>query len=358
MDALFVLDQDFKTIKIFDTFESVLWVERYSEYGDFEIYAPISSDALLYFQINHYLWRKDSDYMMIVEDIQISLDVENGNYITIKGKSLESLLSRRIVWQQTILNGSLQEGIKKLVTDAIISPTDEGRKIPNFIFEDSTDIAITSLKVDTQFTGDNLYEAVVSLCYANDIGFRVRYRTSDNAFVFSLYAGTHRDYSQDIKPYVTFSPEFDNLESSDYREDITGLRTVALVAGEGEGADRTTVTVLPYKEEYTGVNRRELYVDARDLSSSDGETTLTPEQYAALLASRGLEYLVDYIFNKVFEGSVNPNSMFKYGEDYFLGDVVQIRNEFGLEAKVRITEVIRSVATDGETLMPTFQIVN
>lgn len=357
MDALFVLDQSFNTVKIFDTFESVLWVERYSEYGDFEIYAPVSVDALLYFQVNFYLWRKDSDYMMIIEDIKIDLDVENGNYITVKGRSLESLLTRRIVWKQTILNGNLQNAIKKLLNDAIIAPEDQARKIPNFIFEDSTDPAITSLTVDTQFTGDNLYDAIVSLCSVNDIGFKVSYRLTDNAFIFKLYAGTHRDYSQNIKPYVTFSPEFDNLESSSYREDISSLRTVALVAGEGEGEERATVTVLPYSEEYTGVNRRELFVDARDLSSTDGETTLTPEEYATLLAARGLEYLVDYIFNRLFEGSVNPSSMFKYGEDYFLGDVVQIRNEFGIEAKVRITEVIRSNATDGDTLMPTFQIV-
>lgn len=355
METIYILDGNFNTVKILDTIESVLWVERYSEYGDFELYAPVTYDHLLYFQIGYYLWRKDSDYMMIIESIQTSLDFENGNHMTVKGRSLESLLTRRIVWTQTILNGNLQDAIERLLNEAIISPSDEKRKIPNFIFERSTDEAITSLKVDTQFTGDNLYESVMLLCSYNDIGFKVRFRTTDNTFIFSLYKGKDRDYSQNALPHVVFSPNFDNLEASSFIEDAVGLRTVALVAGEGEGANRKSVTVFPYSEEYTGLHRRELFVDARDLSSEDG--AISEKDYNKLLTSRGLEYLIDYVFNRTFEGSVNPFAMFRYGEDYFLGDKVQIQNEFGLNARVQITEVIRSYSLDGESLVPTFVIV-
>lgn len=43
------------------------------------------------------------------------------------------------------------------------------RAIDNFIFEPSTDPRITELTVDAQFTGDDLYSVVKSLCQGNDI---------------------------------------------------------------------------------------------------------------------------------------------------------------------------------------------
>lgn len=358
---LTVLDKQFRAISIFDTFESLIWTERYNEYGDFEIYTPVTVQALLYFQIGNYLIRKDSDRAMIVEDIQMDLSTEDGNKLIIKGRSLESILARRIVWDQTRIQGNLQNGIEKLLNDAIISPADPNRKISNFVFNRSTDPAVTQCTIDVQFTGDNLYEAINIMCLQNSLGFKIEL-SDDNQFIFSLYAGVHRDYSQEKNPYVTFSPKFDNLESSNYVTSQELLKTIALVAGEGEGADRVRLTVEPYTQPYNGIDRRELYVDARDLSSSyyegNEEKQLTPEEYAALLTNRGLEYLADNTATEEFEGSVNPYSMFVYGRDYFVGDVVQIRNEFDIEAKVRITEIVRSNSTDGDTLVPTFEFVD
>lgn len=49
---------------------------------------------------------------MIVEKIQITSDTEDGNHVTVTGRSLESILDRRIVWGQKLLSGNLQNGIK------------------------------------------------------------------------------------------------------------------------------------------------------------------------------------------------------------------------------------------------------
>lgn len=355
MDVI-VLNKQFIAVATFDTFKSILWTERYREYGDFEIYTPVTLQSILDFQKGYYLLRKDSEKVMIIEKTKMDLSVEDGNQYIITGRSLESILDRRIVWDQTRIQGNLQNGIKKLLEDAIIDPTDESRKIPNFVFKASTDEAVTSCTIDIQFTGDNLYEAIVEMCASCDLGFKITLST-DNELVFELYAGKHRDYSQNANPFITFSPKFDNLESSSYVSSDETLRTIALVAGEGEGADRTRITTSLYETPYTGLERRELYVDARDISSTDGDTQISAEDYQKLLETRGLSYLIDYMSTEEFEGSVNPYSMFVYGRDYFVGDVVQIENEFGIQAKVRITEIIRSSATDGDTLVPTFEIL-
>ena len=50
--------------------------------------------------------------------------------------------------------------------------------------------------------------------------------------------------------------------------------------------------------------------------------------------------------------------MFKYGIDFFMGDIVQFANEYGHESKVRVIEMVRSEDEDGCSAYPTFETVN
>lgn len=159
---LIVLDTSLKMLSVLDTFESLIWTERFSAYGDFEVYTSINDSVLEILKDDYYLWLKESDQTMIVEDRKIESDAENGNHFTVTGRSLESILERRIIWKQTILSGNFQNGIKKLLDENIINPSDASRKVEGLIFEASTDPAITGLTVDAQFTGDNLYDAIKS----------------------------------------------------------------------------------------------------------------------------------------------------------------------------------------------------
>lgn len=257
---LIVLDTSLKMLSVLDTFESLIWTERYSAYGDFEVYTSINDSILEILKDDYYLWLKESDQTMIVEDRKIESDAENGNHFTVTGRSLESILERRIIWKQTILSGNFQNGIKKLLDENIINPSDASRKVERLIFEASTDPAITGLTVDAQFTGDNLYDAIKKLCDSKNIGFRIKL-SDDNKFVFKLYAGADRSYDQFTNPYVIFSPKFENVINTNYLESKKTLKTVTLVAGEGEGADRKTTTVACSSGAGTGLNRRELYTD-------------------------------------------------------------------------------------------------
>ena len=117
---LIVLDTSLKMLSVLDTFESLIWTERYSAYGDFEVYTSINDSVLEILKDDYYLWLKESDQTMIVEDRKIESDAENGNHFTVTGRSLESILERRIIWKQTILSGNFQNGIKKLLDENII----------------------------------------------------------------------------------------------------------------------------------------------------------------------------------------------------------------------------------------------
>lgn len=352
MDLL-VLNKNLDVIAIVDVYESIIWTERYYEYGDFELYTAMTQDLLNYIKTDNYIQRVGSDRVMIIEEIRIDTDSDTGNHITVTGRSLESILDRRVVWSQTTISGNLQNGLKKLINENIISPSKEERKISNFIFKDSTDSQITGLTVEAQYTGDNLYDVISKVCEEKSIGFKVSLN-ENKQFVFELYAGADRSYEQTNYPYVVFSPNFDNIINSNYLESKENLKNVALVGGEGEGTARKYLAI----GNTSGLDRRELFVDARDISSEgeDGQT-LTTEQYNELLKQRGNEYLADYTDLVSFEGAVETNIMYKYGVDFFDGDIVQIANEYGHEAKVRILEVVISENEEGNSVYPTFKTI-
>lgn len=187
---LIVLDTSLKMLSVLDTFESLIWTERYSAYGDFEVYTSINDSILEILKDDYYLWLKESDQTMIVEDRKIESDAENGNHFTVTGRSLESILERRIIWKQTILSGNFQNGIKKLLDENIINPSDASRKVERLIFEASTDPAITGLTVDAQFTGDNLYDAIKSCAIPRISVSESSCPTITNSFLNSMPAKT------------------------------------------------------------------------------------------------------------------------------------------------------------------------
>jgi hypothetical protein len=352
---LLTLNTNFEADDTVDTFKSLIWVDRYSEYGDFEIYVPANTEMINKFIPDYYLWTDDSDHTMIIEDRKIESDVENGNNLVITGRSLESILTRRIIWEQTILNGYLEEQIEKLLNENVINPSLSERKIDNFVFEKSGDSYIESLKVEAQFTGTNLYEAIKSLCDAESIGFKITLN-EENQFVFKLYSGEDRSYEQDTNPYVVFSPNFENIVNSNYVESKNTLKNVALVAGEGEGSARRKIVVGSSTE--SGLTRRELFVDARDISSSTDSGTLTDDQYNAQLSQRGLEKLSENEITKSFEGEVETTQMYHYNEHFFMGDICQLENEYGMESRVRVVEFIHSEDDGGIETYPTFKVID
>lgn len=351
MDVL-VLNTNFETTANVDTFKSMIWTDRYNAYGDFEIYLPVDPKFLEFFKEDYYLWLKESDHCMIVEGIVIDSDTEEGNHIIITGRSLESILTRRIVWGQKVLKGNLQNAVKTLLNEAIISPSIADRKINNFIFEASTDTRITELTIDTQYTGDDLYTIINNLCMENNIGFKI-ILNDENQFVFSLYSGVDRSYNQTTNPYVIFSPNFENIINSNYLTSKANFKNVTLVAGEGEGSARITTIV----GSASGLDRREIFTDARDVSSTVENGTLSDAEYRSQLEARGIKNLSEHTVSTAFEGEVEVMHLFKYGEDFFIGDVVQIANEYGHEGAAYISELIISQNEEGVSIYPTFKTV-
>lgn len=350
---LLALNSEFIAIGVIEEYESILWVDRYCEFGEFEIYAPVSYNALNLLNTNNYIWSDKSEHVMIIESRKIVTNPEQGSRLIVTGRSLESILERRIVWDATILTGSLQDSVETLLNENIISPTDTNRQISNFEFEESLDPIITALTVDIQLNGENLYETIQLLCDVYDIGFRITL-SEDNKFIFALYSGKDRSYDQEDNSYVTFSPKFENLLSSDYQENMQSLKTTALVEGVGV----KIVSELSSENPQTGVFRREIYTNATDLLPEIDGVPLSPADYEAQLDYRGKEQLYNSIFLPSFEGQVDTDVLYKYGEDFFMGDIVQLINEYEMESRVKVVELVYSESVAGVETYPTFVVVS
>ncbi len=351
---LLVLNTNYESIAVLDTYESLIWTDRYNSYGDFEMFFAMDESSLEYLKEDNYLWLKDSEHTMIIEDIRIDADTEDGNHLVVTGRSLESILERRIIWGQRVFTGNLQTAIQTMLNESIISPSIADRKISNFRFVASTDPKITSLTIDNQYTGDDLYTVIKGLCEENNIGFKI-ILADDNWFEFSLYAGVDRSYDQTENPYVVFSPNFENIINSNYFSSKASYRNVTLVAGEGEGTARKTTVV----GSGSGLNRREVFTDARDISSeTEDGVTLSDTEYYAQLRSKGLKTLADHPITTAFEGEVEVTRLFKYGEDFYIGDIVQIANEYGNEGSAYISELIISRSEAGFSVYPTFKTIS
>jgi hypothetical protein len=322
---------------VIDSFSSLIWTKRYYTCGDFEICIPADDELLEFIKADYFIRREDDDTVMIIERLQIQTDVENGDYFIISGRSLESILARRVITTQILINSMNPIlGIKLLVDTCTFGSR---RAIPGLVVDTSFPLDET---VTTQFTGNTLINAISSICTRYGIGFKII--LSEQTLTLSFYQGEEVN--------VTFSPEYDNLINSTYVFDYTNYANFAHVAGEGEGRDRRGRGVNTIIE--SGLAHREVYVDARDISSNNGEVSSV--DYAKMLEERGLQKLeVEHSVTKSFEAEIEPNMTYEYGKDYNLGDIITVTNEYGIISKPRIVEIIESWDENGYTVVPTFE---
>lgn len=384
IDAL-ILNRQLQTECIVDAFESFIWTDRYREPGDFELYFPADSKITPYAKEDYYIWQKHSDRLMIIESLNITTNAEDGAHVTLSGRSLECLLERRVIAYRTIIQGNLQNGIRHILNENVISPGDADRKIDRIRFLYNDDPRVTKLTCDLNLLGEYVLDVIQDVCEANDLGFKMTYNEPNGTFDFMLYYGEDRSYAQEKNPWVVFSPGFDNLMSSNYLSTSRDLRTAAVVGGDANYERGQEVVDVDGRPELTGMDRREMYVDGSDIELPNptvneesirerlekrGKTeseiqaaidaanadalAQTTAVYRNQLQQKGLEELAKTYIVEAFEGEIEAVRQYVYDRDFFIGDVVQVRDSYGKEASSRITEVVRSHDLSGEIMTPTF----
>lgn len=220
----------------------VIWEQRAFSAGSFSLESLITEDSNALLVPENILWIS-GDYAGVIEHVQQQAG-ENGPYITVKGRDLTGLLDRNILWGRYALSGTVAEVMRQLVDDCCIHPTrgdTEARKIPGLVLAEADGMQGASILA--QKTGGTLLEALEELGEAYGVAFGVRFNPQVPQMEFWTRPGENRSVGQSVNEPVFYSTELDDVLSSEYTYDSGNYRSVALVAGEGEGNERVMVTV-------------------------------------------------------------------------------------------------------------------
>lgn len=341
---VFILDSDFERVAVIDSYSSFIWSDRFDEAGEFELKVPydhlpdVIRECIVH---DNYVSIDQSDRIMVIEKIEDNTDDNGITEMVVSGRSLESILDRRIYLTKTeFTDANVQDSIYAFLYANIINPAEEKRKINNFVFSESEDERITELTFSDTFDKDDIYEIISSICKDAHIGFKM-VLNEQKEIVFSLYVGNE-------EPTVTFSPYYDNLRNSNYYSSIEDYKNVMYVSKDNE--DEGYFTIIRGNEE-SGLKRREVHVNESELKSNKSGTV--PSSYLYTKGERKLEN--DYKIKTAFDAEIIPGVMFNYIDDYNTGDHVILVNTHGNSKEVYISEVAITRDENGLTILPTFQ---
>lgn len=350
---LIILDSNFATLGVISVFNTLIWDRRYYSVGVFELHTPAEFFELM--NDGMYLYRNDRTELGVIREVNFSRDEKGARNAYCKGYFSESLLNNRAIDTQVSMTGTPEALARSLVTKYLISPTDSGRKFPQILL--GTEAGLGS-SVTVTATGDELGEKLYEVEKTQELSHRLRYSYLANTLTFEVWQGKDRTDSQNVNSWAIFSDTFYNVKNAQYDRDESDCKNYAYVAGEGEGAARIIVEVDGRSS--SSEERREVYVDARDLQSTyqddaGTEHTYTAAEYRELLRQRGLEKLAEYEKVETVNSDVDPAANLVYGTDFDLGDRCTYRyTDVGIETTKRITEIQEVYEGSKQTLSVVF----
>jgi hypothetical protein len=287
---------------------------------------------------------------------------DKGEVLVVNGRGAKCILARRVVWDKQVLKGDVQKVMEAILYQYLAREIDNPDPkaiymLYNFVLRKSYD------EIETTAFGKKLSEWMMEVLQAREIGWRVfsnrvKYNfpapaeyTGKYLYWLSLevFDGDDLTSTQSTNKKVIFSKANNNLLNFEYKYSKQNYANRIMIAGEGEGVNQS-VAEYSYDNDAQGINIYESYVDG---SSVKSDIVVLEPEYLALLRAYGKE---QNNINNVYEFSCNvdPNTTYKLGKDYRLGDIVEVDTDIGVKAKARIVEFIWSYDENGYTVVPTF----
>ena len=351
--TVYVFDSSITPQGAVDVLTGLNWGEKFSEAGSFELWCPLNDQNAELLREDYFVWLGGTrDTAGIIEFKELEVDEEGTETIHVRGRLLECILERRTLYPAFIFTGKAGAAINKMVDTTLVNPTDTKRKVPLLSVDSSGDNL--GAQVSFQKTGGDVLSQSSELAQANGLGFKVFFNPRAKSLTFKVLQGTDRTIDQSVVNPVYFASDLDDILESGYSHNKADFRNVAYVAGEDSGANREVVEVGTS----TGLDRREVFVDARDLQSEKDEGgTIPADEYTAMLQERGKASLEEYKDIQTFSATIRTFGVtgYEYGVDFFLGDLVTV---YDRRLKVRVNAIVTAVEleydTDGQTLQLTF----
>lgn len=346
---IYVFDKKLNIQGILGSYTSLIWRRKYSKHGDFELHCALTPENLTLLKKGNIVWKNNDEEAGYIQYRNLSMDNEGNEFLVVQGKFLTGYLNRRIIWGIENLNTTSELAIRELIDKNVINPLDADRKVSLMTLGEVKGYTQTS-NLQTSYV--NLLDKVEDIANTAELGIKAKLDLENKKIVFDIYEGLDRTSENGVNAPAIFSQEFENVLEQEYAESDNNYRNVALVAGEGEGEAREKIVV----GEGVGLDRFELYVDARDLQKEkeDG-TPIPPEQYTQKLINRGESRLAESKKVETFDSKINLNSNLTYKVDFDLGDKVAcVSKAWGVTIDTRITEIEEIYESTGKQVNVTF----
>lgn len=356
---VYTLDSLFRREQVIDRFESLIWVERYKDLGDFELVLHSTLESRSRLRAGTHLAMNASHYVMVVETVEDDADSEGKRTLKVSGRSLEVILEDRVA-KESLSNTTLSP-----TWNITLPPADVARKIFHDIcvtgilsifdvipfviegtFMPASTIAEPIDPITVEIEPTTVLNAIKNIADVWNLGFRLLREYDMSNLYFDIYTGSDRTSAQTVLPPVIFTPELDNLQDTTELTTIAQAKNVAYVYSP---AGFQMVYPLDVDPEVEGFERRALAVNASDITDENPDVT-------AALIQRGIEELSKNRVFQAFDGEINQNSQYKPGRDYNLGDIVEVRNSDGEINNMRVTEIIYASDAEGERSYPTLAL--
>lgn len=431
---LAVLDESMILQHICEDYKSIIWTERFHGFGDFKLTVPGTLENLQIYQLDYYLYTKGTNKLMIIEQIELNTEYSKQSLLTVSGRSIESILDRRVmhpypIWEGTILckeertRGKVKDVIKHYSNllfkqrdsldtsherhvkgfgwysvDELPEGIRRGRPVSSMDIGDirvSTEGVVRDMSIRNpnwgrymDYTKDpysmegSWYKLVQELTDLTMSGWAIEYDGEDPYYWYGYtYNGVNRTFNQGERPPVVFSPKYDNLSKATYFKSKVGTRTKIFsgavkfeiptqLALDGEYLGASASNNAMQNNSVTvgtpGLGLREGYFKSpsvehtngmmQDTTGAKGVLPNDPKSIHRQIHEQCNTELWRHMPIEMFSGEAAQQSMYTYNEDFFLGDFVQIQNEFGQQDIARVTEYVRTSSdSEGDVFYPTFE---
>lgn len=364
---IFILDALLRPIDIVDVFKSMIWAERFSSKGDFELVVDSTPANKRRFAKETKLAIAKSKRLMIVQKTIEKINANGELLLTVTGSEIVDILDTRLALKASgggvvgtwFITAKTPGNVMRYIFDEICrTGTVSSADIVPFIqagglYAPGTIVEPAGL-IDWEQKPETVYKALTEIADIYDLGFRL-YKDPDLAkLYFEVYAGSDRTSQQSTLSPVIFSPDLENIQNTSELTDIsTSYNVVHVLYTYSE-------TVAEVTTEYTisvvvtdpdilppeGFNRR---VKVLTISSIPEEVVDIP----AFLTQAGMDELMKSRPLGAFDGEISQYSQYVYERDYYLGDVVEARGASGATSYMRVEEYIFVQDDQGERSYPT-----
>ena len=284
---------------------SLYWDEPYNTEGSFTLEVRPTEENLSLLREGRWLRRSDSDVPMRI--CHRSNENTDSNLV-VTGFPGTWVFTKRVC-TAIVKNENAEAAMRRLVSAMQPWPKLELGTLVGF---DTTYTAQTS--------GGSIMDYLMTIGAACDLGFRVRLsgKNDQKKLLFEVYRPT-------ADPNNRFSTKWGNLQQAAWAFGDSDYANVGLT-------------------DATGADRRELYVDARDVQPDEekGETTKS-QAYLERLMARGTNKLLEQLRTGSIELTIDAEGLSP-------GDVAYCTiPELGYKATVRVADVITQSQSDSTT---------